>query len=648
MADYDIGEAFREIENELIGSMTRNLSGHRAQEIEQGYEWAQWQVMQLEALEEYRRRNAEKMPEQFGKINDRIKQEIRSSYNDAQTAQEREILKRVHNNTPAPIAAQTGAQTIQGEFFKVNDRKLDALINATTNDMQRAEYAVLRMTNDQYRSIIFNAQVYANTGAGTYAKAVDMATRDFLSAGINCIEYQNGRRVNISAYAEMALRTASKRAYLQGEGEMRQKWGIHTVIMNKRTNACPKCAPFAGRVIVDDVWSGGTREEADKNGYLLMSECIAQGLYHPNCQDSHSTYYGDFLSDDEGGETAGAAKGEMSEDYAQESPARKRKRKQQQQEYTNEELLQAYTPEEQERNVELYNAEQQENYCGRQVRRFERLSEFSIDTDNQREYGARKQEWQEKKKEVELRINEIKREIKKSQKKAKRTYINPLALDLITPERLTNFSRNISPDNEEKNEKNSPREVANAGESGIIEAEEFNPLPSNKVVPVLRKDSEKWLELLTDEEIRAIKKYTKNSGDPKDDKFYARLNAMLRGEIPKNDTLNYYAGVISGAISKFELQHDIICYRNMNFNPFLGVTVGDIIQPMQFFSTSVSRKGALRSSFQIIIRAKSGIKGAYIEQLSKFPNQREFLLDNSCFYRVISIDETSMELEVIS
>lgn len=416
MADYDIGEAFREIENELIGSMTRNLSGHRAQEIEQGYEWAQWQVMQLEALEEYRRRNAEKMPEQFGKINERIQQEIKTSYNDAQTAQEREILKilkRVHSNTPEPNAAQTGAQTIQGEFFKVNDRKLDALINATTNDMQRAEYAVLRMTNDQYRSIIFNAQVYANTGAGTYAKAVDMATRDFLSAGINCIEYQNGRRVNISAYAEMALRTASKRAYLQGEGETRQKWGIHTVIMNKRTNACPKCAPFAGRVIVDDVWSGGTREEAEKGGYLLMSECIAQGLYHPNCQDSHSTYYGDFLSDDEGGETAGAAKGEMSEDYAQESPARKRKRKQQQQEYTNEELLQAYTPEELERNVRLYNAEQQENYCGRQVRRFERLSEFSIDTDNKREYEARLSEWEERLTEAEKAAEKLRKRVAK-------------------------------------------------------------------------------------------------------------------------------------------------------------------------------------------------------------------------------------------
>ena len=81
------------------------------------------------------------------------------------------------------------------------------------NDMQSAETAVLRMANDQYRKVIFNAQVYANSGAGTYEKAVDMATKDFLSAGLNCVQYANGARHTLADYADMAIRTASKRAY---------------------------------------------------------------------------------------------------------------------------------------------------------------------------------------------------------------------------------------------------------------------------------------------------------------------------------------------------------------------------------------------------------------------------------------------------
>ena len=49
---------------------------------------------------------------------------------------------------------------------------MEALIEATTHDMEKAETAVLRMADDQYRKIIFNAQVYANTGAGTCEKAL--------------------------------------------------------------------------------------------------------------------------------------------------------------------------------------------------------------------------------------------------------------------------------------------------------------------------------------------------------------------------------------------------------------------------------------------------------------------------------------------
>lgn len=144
------------------------------------------------------------------------------------------------------------------------------------------------MADDQYRKIIYNAQVYANTGAGTYDKAVDMAIKDLISAGLNCVEYSNGARHTLPDYADMAIRTAGKRAYLTGEGEKRQEWGIHTVIINKRGNPCSLCLPFVGKVLIDDVWSGGTPQDGS---YPLMSSAIAAGLYHPRCKDSHTTYF---------------------------------------------------------------------------------------------------------------------------------------------------------------------------------------------------------------------------------------------------------------------------------------------------------------------------------------------------------------------
>ena len=260
--------------------MIRNFENHKQEELDEKKHWSMWQTEMLKSLEKYKHDNQKKYGKQFKDINKQIEVLIRLARSEGGMNQEKRILEEIKKGFPAKRISKGGT----AEFFKVNDRKLDALIQATTSDMQKAEAAVLRMANDQYRKIIYNAQVYANTGAGTYEKAVDMATKDFLSAGLNCIQYINGARHTIADYADMAIRTASKRAYLQGEGEMRQQWGMHLVIMNKRGSPCPKCLPFVGKILIDDVWSGGSRKDGK---YPLMSSAVAAGLYHPRCKDSH-------------------------------------------------------------------------------------------------------------------------------------------------------------------------------------------------------------------------------------------------------------------------------------------------------------------------------------------------------------------------
>ena len=345
--EYDIEKAFRAIEDELIASMIRNLDNHRAEEIEMGFNWTQWQVEQLKALERYKAQNKKKFTKSFSNINDSIEAMIFAARQEGGTEQEQKILRALKKG----LKASKVSQGAEGAFFRLNTRKLEALIKATKSDFNRAEKAMLRMSEDKYRQIIFNAQVYANTGAGTYEKAVDMATRDFLKAGINCIEYANGSRHTVKDYARMAIQTASKRAYLTGEGEMRQQWGISTVIMNKRANACPKCLPFVGKVLIDDVWSGG---KASDGPYPLMSSAIAAGLYHPNCKDVHTTYFPEL----------------------------------------DEEPDSKFTKEELEQVKEDYKQDQKQQYAGRMVEQFDRLSKYSIDPDNKKVYTARKEQWE--------------------------------------------------------------------------------------------------------------------------------------------------------------------------------------------------------------------------------------------------------------
>ena len=351
---YDIGTAFEAIEDELMASMIRNMKRHKVEEIGDAKQWSMWQAEMLHSLEKYRHDNQKKFGKQFQAINSKITGLIQAAKIEGGMAQETKILDAIRKGFPAKQAVRGGT----AEFFKVNDRKLNALIEATQNDMQSAEAAVLRMANDQYRKIIFNAQMYANSGAGTYEKAVDMATKDFLSAGLNCIQYANGARHTIADYADMAIRTAGKRAYLQGEGQKRQEWGICTVIMNKRGSPCPKCLPFVGKVLIDDVWSGGPKSgKSPVTGirYPLMSSAIAAGLYHPRCQDHHSTYF----------------------EGISEPPDNK---------YTREELNDL---------ADQARQEAKQQYAARQEKRFGRLAEYSLDQENQKRYELKRKEWRQ-------------------------------------------------------------------------------------------------------------------------------------------------------------------------------------------------------------------------------------------------------------
>ncbi len=82
-----------------------------------------------------------------------------------------------------------------------------------------------------------------NAGGMTYQKAVDEATKDFLAQGISCVEYANGRRVNIASYAEMALRTCATRAMLMGEARKREALGIDTVLVSQYGACSDTCVP---------------------------------------------------------------------------------------------------------------------------------------------------------------------------------------------------------------------------------------------------------------------------------------------------------------------------------------------------------------------------------------------------------------------
>ncbi|MDU4953470.1 MAG: phage minor capsid protein [Clostridium sp.] len=313
---YDIGNIFEQMELDLISSMNRAFYFHQNEQIKEGFEWEQWQLSKLRAMEQYRKRNKKIVGKYNKPIQEAIDRELKGNFSKGESKVERlfnkikQLLKwRKKENPTIEFPQDIDTSTLKGyiakelgspgavpqekNFFGVNEKKLEALISTVNNDLNKAEYAILRKMDDVYRQTIFKTHMYLQNGAKTLNQAIDMATKDFLDKGINSIQYKNGANVNIASYAEMALRTANHRAMLLGEGSKRDEYGIHLVVVSAHANTCPKCEPWQGKILIDDVFSHPNKEYIEKyrDKYKLVSEAIEKGLLHPNCRHSLITYF---------------------------------------------------------------------------------------------------------------------------------------------------------------------------------------------------------------------------------------------------------------------------------------------------------------------------------------------------------------------
>nr|DAT91882.1 MAG TPA: minor capsid protein [Caudoviricetes sp.] len=349
MSDFDkeIAEIYKDMELKMIESMKRNLGSHLAEEDEAGIDYPQWQAIKIRELRKYQRHNKMLLKNSTRGMAKNVKDHIRDEMKQGS-------LHEMKRFKEAKGAGYKSAVAMKDGFFKINTRKVDALINSVQSDFSRADKAVLRMMNDTYRSTIFKYGMYVTNGVYTEKQAYDAAVKDFLSRGINCIEYKDGRRVNIADYTSMAIRTVNQRAYMAGEGEFRKELGETLVIISKHATSCKLCKPFENKVLIDDVYSGGTPDDGD---YMLLSQAMAEGLFHPRCRHGLGTYYP-----------------ELEDIVHYETEDNKLN------EYGTEELNRAHV----------------ENM----IQKYKRLTVGSIDPDNIAKYQARLNEWEKRKTEI--------------------------------------------------------------------------------------------------------------------------------------------------------------------------------------------------------------------------------------------------------
>lgn len=219
---YNIKDIFKDIELDMIRSLKNNLSLHIAEEKTEGFDWPQWQALKLKKLKNFREEN-KLIYESYEKVTiPKTILDLRKQYKEGKTKVNKEAIK-------SGVITKEDSQ-LSGSFFGLNDRKLNALVKSTKNDLTDVKTSTLRKINDVYRSTIYKAQVYANSGVKTVSKAIDMATREFLEKGIKTIIYKDGSIHSITDYVDMYVRSANKRANLMRRRyNARWNWCYHSL-----------------------------------------------------------------------------------------------------------------------------------------------------------------------------------------------------------------------------------------------------------------------------------------------------------------------------------------------------------------------------------------------------------------------------------
>ena len=206
----------------------------------------------------------------------------------------------------AELGALDIGRELQARRVLPNAPSVDRLAASYANDTRPLYVRITRAVLDVYRSIVSRASTSTLLGSLTRRQASQRALDQFAQRGVTGFIDRAGRSWELGAYAEMAVRSVTARAAIEGHIDALAEINVGLVIVSDAPLECPLCRPWEGEILSLGPESGSRTIRAEHTiqpsglfaptqtvavhvaGSLL--EARAQGLFHPNCRHSLSAY----------------------------------------------------------------------------------------------------------------------------------------------------------------------------------------------------------------------------------------------------------------------------------------------------------------------------------------------------------------------
>lgn len=215
----------------------------------------------------------------------------------------RRALVTAYNRGRQAAVAELGALDIGRELVArdtlPNAPAVDRLAASMAEDTRPLYQRITRAVVDTYRRIIGRASGTQLLTGMTRRQASQRALDEFARHGVTGFVDSANRSWDMASYAEMAVRSVTARAAIEGHIDALAEIRVGLVIVSDAPLECPLCRPWEGEILTLSSTSGPhtVREpRATGSGTVAVHvagslvEARAAGLFHPNCRHSLGAY----------------------------------------------------------------------------------------------------------------------------------------------------------------------------------------------------------------------------------------------------------------------------------------------------------------------------------------------------------------------
>ncbi|MFI6317288.1 phage minor capsid protein [Nonomuraea sp. NPDC050556] len=288
-----VANMYAESEKLLAEKIAKYATG--GDDEQDGGRWQEQRLAQISQLRKEAQRIVKRLDSVAKKAAERA---VIESYRDGMDAAVVSAMLQVHEekltkrlNKVLKDARNLGSKNLINPGQGVNE-----LARQTVDKLSSLHLSALRVVEDIYRKTIADTAGAVLTGARTRRDAA----RDALKRLDSVAPFRDstGRAWKMSTYVDMAMRTATARAAVDGHLATMRDAGLDLVMVSTTPWNCSRCDPWEGKILTQTGAAGvRTMEHAVDDGTQVevdvaatVAEARLDGLFHPNCRHSLSVF----------------------------------------------------------------------------------------------------------------------------------------------------------------------------------------------------------------------------------------------------------------------------------------------------------------------------------------------------------------------